>query len=757
GLTNDKAYYFKINSVDLNGNTSDFSEVVGATPSLYIQSSGLTGTFTPDFDNNGFNDILSSNGSNYELYKNNVGTFLKSGFNLPALYGGSLSFADYNNDGYYDIFFSGGNTDDNAFSRLFKNVSGNFEDINANITGVVVSSIDWTDYDNDGDLDFILTGDPTDPYIVAEDGVNPQLPRVRITKLYRNDGNGVFTEVNSDFPGILLGSAVWGDYDNDGDQDLLLCGLDFIKIYENVKGSFREVIDYKGYDNKGAWGDFNNDGLLDFCVVSADTFIYQNNSHLKIFYNNGYKSFNLVTIASSLYYWDVTCRDYDDDGDLDIIFLNGNVVYQNNGDNNFKRISLPSALSFADYDNDGDLDIMGQSGIYRNNKVFNQNFNIKKNINPPLNLHTTFLHDHSVKFSWSKPGNNTSQILTYNIRLGTKPNGINIVSPMSNLVTGKRLKPAIGNAGFDTSWTIKNLPEGTYYWSIQSVDNNFDASVFSTEQKITVSYSFIAPHLVAVSGNELIQLKWNKYEFNDFKMYNIYETNLKKDSLLCSIKNINDTSLFIDGLKNGQQYYFKINSIDLNNDTSSFSEIVEVTPNLYKKLSDSIGLFTPDVDNNGFNDLLLLEGKIPDLKYSLYKNDSGLFLKTGFDFPQLNEGSISWADYNNDGLYDLIYSGLSNDGNKYTRILKNTNTNFNDINAAIMGIDFSSIDWADYDNDGDLDFILTGSNNDPDNGVTKLYRNDGNNIFTEMNIDFAGVLKGSVSWGDFDNDGDQDL
>ena len=491
GLTNGIVYYFKINAVNSHGISSDFSNVAKA-PALYTKALDMKGDFTPDFDNTGFNGIMNQQGSNYALYKNEAGTFVKTN-SFPALSSVSISWVDYNNDGYYDIFFSGANSNDNAVSKIYRNQSGSFTDINANITGVVAGSIDWADYDNDGDLDFIITGDPTDPYFVVER--DPKLPTTRITKLYRNDGNGVFTLVKSDFPGIIWGSAVWGDYNNDGSEDLLLCGLDFIKIYKNTNGNFKQTFNFKGYNNTGTWGDFNNDGFLDFCVISADTFsVTQNNAMLKVFKNNGDNTFTEYTFASSLLYTPINTRDYNNDGNLDIVLPYLNKIYQNNGNFNFKRMSPPGSESLADYDNDGDLDITDHygSGIYRNNLIFNQTFNTKKKLNPPINLSAKILPDHSVKFSWNTPElGDTSQVLSYNLRIGTKSNGVDILSPMSNLVTGKRLKLAIGNAGFATFKIMNNLPDSNYYWSVQSVDNNYNASGFAQEKEIKIDYEAV--------------------------------------------------------------------------------------------------------------------------------------------------------------------------------------------------------------------------------------------------------------------------
>ena len=84
-----------------------------------------------------------------------------------------------------------------------------FTDIGAELTGVLGGQISWGDYDNDGDLDLAIAGRDT----VSTD----------VSKIYRNDGGGVFTDIEAALTGVS-GSVSWGDYDNDGDLDLALAG-----------------------------------------------------------------------------------------------------------------------------------------------------------------------------------------------------------------------------------------------------------------------------------------------------------------------------------------------------------------------------------------------------------------------------------------------------------------------------------------------------------------------------------------------------
>ena len=118
-----------------------------------------------------------------------------------------------------------------VISKIYQNTGSGFTEIYAGrFMGVEASSVAWGDYDNDGNLDILLTGTNGTSYI---------------TKLYRNTGTG-FTEVYAgSLTGVAASSVAWGDYDNDGDLDILLTGVDnnnvFVsKIYQNT-GGFIEV------------------------------------------------------------------------------------------------------------------------------------------------------------------------------------------------------------------------------------------------------------------------------------------------------------------------------------------------------------------------------------------------------------------------------------------------------------------------------------------------------------------------------------
>ena len=203
----------------------------------------------------------------YRNDKNNTFTEQTSIFLTGVRYG-SAAWGDYDNDGYLDILLTGTTKAFTEFpvSKVYHNNGDNTftEETSILLTGVSHSSAAWGDYDNDGNLDILLTG-----Y-----GGGSQF----ISKIYHNNGNNTFSEQTMiSLPGVSNSSAAWGDYDNDGDLDILLCGYDgsqyISKIYHNNgNNTFSELtqISLVGvHDGSAVWGDYDNDGDLDIIVRLA--------------------------------------------------------------------------------------------------------------------------------------------------------------------------------------------------------------------------------------------------------------------------------------------------------------------------------------------------------------------------------------------------------------------------------------------------------------------------------------------------------
>ncbi len=165
-----------------------------------------------DYNNDGYDDIyitsLGASLRNYLFRNNGDGTFTDMPAAPVTLYTSSYcaSWGDYNNDGYLDLFVGGYNYGNYLFRN---NGDGTFTDVSSSPLSDVGPTVDvaWGDYDNDMDLDIYLVNDR------------------KLNKLLRNDGGGVFTDITvpalAIIDSLLSNSAAWGDYDADGDIDLL--------------------------------------------------------------------------------------------------------------------------------------------------------------------------------------------------------------------------------------------------------------------------------------------------------------------------------------------------------------------------------------------------------------------------------------------------------------------------------------------------------------------------------------------------------
>ena len=217
-----------------------------------------------DYDGDGDPDLLitgeTTKGLISSIYKNNRNNkFVKVKSGFPGLHFGTGKFADYDNDGDLDVILSGSDSEGNVITEIYMNKEGEFVKTGMGVVPLKMSDIAWGDYDNDGDEDFIINGETRDGRFQ--------------TRLYNNDGNLYFNAVFTDFVAVRSGSVDWGDFDHDGDLDLLITGESYngpvSKVYRNDrKGVFTDIhAQLIGlYLSDGHFGDYDNDGDLDVII-----------------------------------------------------------------------------------------------------------------------------------------------------------------------------------------------------------------------------------------------------------------------------------------------------------------------------------------------------------------------------------------------------------------------------------------------------------------------------------------------------------
>jgi hypothetical protein len=223
----------------------------------------------------------------------------------------------------------------------------------------------WWDYDNDGDQDVVVH-------------VAPPRPNGAGQSFYRNEGNGVFTKIGTNAvaqtPKLCLMGTV-GDVDNDGDQDLYL-GSNVWQSNEPTDDLFRNEGDGRfTVVADGPWRsdrdhttdctlvDFNGDGLLDIFVPNWDQppRLYRQ-TPAGTFFKLASAEVGSI-LANPVHSWNVAWVDYDNDGDLDLWFMEsrGNTRLHRNDGKGFFSLATPASFAqspggqgvWADFDNDG--------------------------------------------------------------------------------------------------------------------------------------------------------------------------------------------------------------------------------------------------------------------------------------------------------------------------------------------------------------------------------------------------------------------
>lgn len=353
--------------------TIEVSLFVPATP---FQDADVGAMAFSDIDNDNDQDLLiTGKGGPVKttLYLNDgSGNFNEAtGTPFVNVFGGSVGFAHVNNDAFIDLYITGTTGGGTRTSNLYiNNGNGTFSITTSPFPISNGGSFAFEDIDNDNDKDVIITG------------LTGSVSGVGFTKLYTNNGSGIFSEVlSTPFDQLSNSSVVFIDVENDGDKDIILAGKDsnstnLTKMYLNngsgvfTVSSLSSFVGISGGDL--AVADSDNDGDRDV-IVNGSSSLGSEGWITKLYNNNGSGIFTEVTTTPFIgtISGAVEFADFDNDGDKDVIVLGARIgnpsamckIYQNQGNNSFVEsndliATYIASIAIADIDNDTDLDFI---------------------------------------------------------------------------------------------------------------------------------------------------------------------------------------------------------------------------------------------------------------------------------------------------------------------------------------------------------------------------------------------------------------
>ncbi len=428
-----------------------FQHHSGAFGKKYLPETLGPGCAFLDYDNDGWQDLLFIDGSSWpghaiaaphsalHLYRNNRnGTFTDvtkaAGLDIE-MYGLGVAIADYNNDGFVDLYVTGVGQ-----NRLLRNTGhGTFVDVTrqsglSDRLGFSTSAL-WFDYDRDGLLDLFVCNyvrwSPEGDVWCSADGkqksyCTPEAYHGTTCWLFRNRGNGTFEDVTAraglfDNSSKSLGVAMF-DVDNDGWLDLFVANdTQPNKLYRNKRdGTFQEIAVHAGVafseDGKARGGmgvdvaDLDNTGTSSVVVTNFERemlALYKSSGEglfTDLAPGNNLGRVTRKTLGFGCFFFDANL-----DGNLDLLVVNGHIddmmqkvtdtpyaqppqLFLNNGAGQMDEVAdevgggfanpkIGRGAAFGDFDQDGDLDVLmttnnGPAYLYRN-EVLNGNHSLR--------------------------------------------------------------------------------------------------------------------------------------------------------------------------------------------------------------------------------------------------------------------------------------------------------------------------------------------------------------------------------------------
>ncbi|NNE69411.1 MAG: CRTAC1 family protein [Rhodothermales bacterium] len=764
----------------------------------------ITAAVWTDGNGDGWPDLSITGTSGTQGYLSRDGeSFVQRHFD-SRLRGCGLTATDHNGDGRSDLYVSVCDESSPADAFLRNTLVGSYQ-VDASVMSVtngrLTRGAEVLDFDRDGDLDLLVAN-------AAEEPIDP--PRSAVDRILRNNGDGTFsTIIGSGIEGAATDQA-WGlavaDFDNDGWPDVLVTNREApdisassYRLFRNRgDGSFEAATDsglpVTGFSPRGVplVGDLNGDGWIDVYMASEDGD--------RLFYNTG-----------GVNHWiRVRLRGLAGDEDAPTNGLGAKIVVWSGGSGQAGQISGGGAHASqhhglsahfglganAQADSivvqwaNGTVDRFGPQPADRE-VILEEGGALGSPVSTfalrmPGHEDRIDLSDGDITFSWDAVSDPGGQPVTYDLSIA----GPGVDSTITGIDgTSITVTPDFLRQQSSYFWTVAARTRFEIRSGTERRTFRFGGANAAAPAKLNMPLKALRSGQLAFAdydgdGDLDLALTGTDGIGGEARIYAAVDTLFPVGDVDQSFKVFRDTRSIIREVRDSHvswtDYdgdgdldlflagYFQ----DVDGQVSVVSEFYENTPIFQQDVQGSAGIpgvhqadgDWADFDGDGDDDLLLSGATSAGPPWSLMTD---VLVNTGGTFSPLNSGMqgvrfarARWVDLDLDGDQDVSIMGLDADGAPVSRLYENSGGSFVEIPNALPTLYFGSMDWADYDGDGDDDLVMNGAVISPDlfSGRAYIYRND-NGVLTDIGADrdLAQVAFGDVKWVDYDLDGDLDV